>query len=350
MISSILIGGILFAQNAKFQNNYSTVELQKIQKTISENQKHEFYKQYLRAEIVENMKAKFKHKKYADQILKKFADSVIAGNTSNQIENTDNKNFTPSETFEQFLKKHNEYISQNEKDIREDFNKVGKIVGKKDIEELVKIRINHINEAKRKTNADLKNDYETQINSEKENFENDYSTMLGKEKLIKQIDINFANSLQNSEENYQLLAKISGLYPNQWFPDVTSEAEESAIYETIPGEILTYVTENGFAAGRHFASYKIIGNEIKPIAVTPYENKNFDKKVSKYVKNWRFEDRTGYEIKKLKNGEYLISTSLFKEEDANCCPSMPIEYKTKDFKNFIPLRISKEENKWTTIK
>ena len=260
IVSSIVFGGILFAQNANFKQNYSVSELEKIQNSVPQNQKSEFYKQYLRAKIFEDMKSEFNHKKYSDIVLKKFADSVIAGNTANES-------------------------PENETEI------------------------------------------------------------------VKNLDQSFSNKLQNSEETYQLLAENSGLFPGQRFPNVSSEPNESSIYETVSGEILTYVTENGYAAGRHFASYKIQNDILVPINPIPYEDKNFEKKVSKYAKaNWRFEDRTGYEIKKNKAGEYVISTSLFKDEDANCCPSMAIEYKTKDFKNFIPLRISKEENKWTTIK
>lgn len=352
IVSSIVFGGILFAQNANFKQNYSVSELEKIQNSVPQNQKSEFYKQYLRAKIFEDMKNEFKHKKYSDVVLKKFTDSVITGNTSNEIlENNDNKSYVPSETYEQFLKNHNEYISQNEKSVRKDFDIVGKILNEKEVSELVNIRMNQINNEKLKTSETLKKEYDTKINIERENFENDPSTIEGRKNLIKKIDQNFANKLQNSEETYQLLAQNTGLLPGQRFPDVSSEPNESSIYETVSGEILTYVTENGYAAGRHFASYKIQNDILVPINPLPYEDKNFDKKVSKYAKaNWRFEDRAGYDIKKTGNGEYLVSTSVYQEDDANCCPSMSIEYKTRDFKKFTPFRISKEENKWINIK
>ena len=354
-ISSIIFGGFLFAQNANLKQNFSTSELVKLQNSFPENQKSEFYRQYFRAKIFEDIKREFKYKKYSDDVLKKFTDSVIAGNTSNKIENTDNDIFTPSETFEQFLKIHNDYISQDEIKVRKDFENYSKLKGvtKKDVEDLVEIRLNQINDAKLKTIADLKKEYEDKISGEKEYFENDPLTSRGIEKIIKQIDQNFSKKLQNSEENYQLLAQNSGLFPGQTFPVATSQPEEAAIYETIPGEILTYVTENGYAAGRHYASFKISKNNLILINPIPYENQSFEKKVSKYVKgDWRFEDRAGYEIKKNNNGEYIILTSLYKEDDANCCPSMFLEYKTKDFKNFIPLRISQndEKPKWIIIK
>lgn len=353
LISSIILGGTLFAQNLNIAQNFSTSELEKIQNSISDTQKSDFYRQYFRAKIFEDMKNNFSYKKYSDEVLKKFADTVIAGNTYGQIENTDNTAFTPSETFEQFLKKHHDFISKSESDVRKEHANISKMIGAKETEDLVQIKLNQISEAKSKTDADLKKEYETLIYNEKENFENDPNTSRGIAKIIKQIDQNFVNKLQNSEENYHLLAQNSGLLPGQTFPVATSEPEEAAIFETVPGEILTYVTENGYAAGRHYASYRISQNNLIPINPYPYDDQNFEKKLSKYVKgNWRFEGRAGYAITKDKNGEYIISTDLYKEDDANAGASMIVEYKTKDFKNFIPFRIAEnsENPKWKIIK
>ena len=38
---------------------------------------------------------------------------------------------------------------------------------------------------------------------------------------------------------------------------------------------------------------------------------------------------------KNKNGEYIITAPIFSEDDANVYASMLVEYKTKDFKNYI---------------
>ena len=121
----------------------------------------------------------------------------------------------------------------------------------------------------------------------------------------------------------------------------------------VPNDILAFVMGNGYAAGTYSVLYKIDGENLVPISAFPENDKNFDKKLSKYVKSpWRFEPRSFPEIKKLKTGEYFIVTSLYSVEDAACCPSMAIEYKTQDFKKFIPLRIStdSESNKWINIK
>ena len=73
-ISSIIFGGFLFAQNANLKQNFSTSELVKLQNSFPENQKSEFYRQYFRAKIFEDIKREFKYKKYSDDVLKKFTD------------------------------------------------------------------------------------------------------------------------------------------------------------------------------------------------------------------------------------------------------------------------------------
>lgn len=364
LISTMVIAGITFAQNSKFLGNYSTKSLDKIQKSIPENEKHEFYKQYLRAKIFEDMNQIFTYKKYPKIILEKFSDSIIAAYSYNEeISNTDNKVFSPSETFDQFLENHNKYISQDENSVKKEWNEaLGKLnIGTKEekekqLKELIDIRLGQIQNEKNKTPEILKNEYSTKINNEKDNFENDPSTSRGLNKIISKLNQEFQNSKKSDDFQSLLESNLNSdlASGNSYLPTVTSKPEESSIYETIPGDILTYVTENGSAAGRHFFSYKIIGNEIKPIQVLgALESESFLKKVSKYIKgDWRFEDRAGYGITKQKNGDYLISTNLYLESDANNYASKVIEYKTKDFKSFYPVRIgNNDENpKWKLIK
>lgn len=265
LVTAALFSVFLLAQQSKFSGNYSTKSLKEIQKTIPQHQKHVFYKQYFRALITEEMKSQFLFKNYSDAGLRKFADSVIAGNTAGGIEST-----TPEG------------------------------IG-----------------------------------------------------ILSEIDRNFLSDSANTFTNYHLLAENSGLFPGQRFPDVSSEANESSIYETLPGEILTYVTETGYAMGRSFYSYRIMGDNLVPLNIYPTDD-NFYNKVSKYAKNgWRFEPRAGYSIEKNKRGEYIISTSVYTAEDFSTAPSMSIEYKTNDFKNFTPLRIAKNDGEnlvWKEIK
>lgn len=361
LISSFLLGGFLLAQNVDFANNYSTSELETIQKLIPKNQKHDFYKQYLRAKLFGDMKSKFNYKNYSDAILKKFGDSIIAGNTSDEIfMNDDNEIFTPSETYSDFLVNHNKFISQNPESIHAEnlelvsklYRHLNKTEQEKELAELDAIKFKQVSEARSKTSEILKKEYELKISNEKEDFENNPYTKRGLEKIIDIIDLNFAQQLQHSDENYMLLAQNAGSVAGQYFPTVTSEPNESAIYEIVPGEIVTYLIETGFAAGRQYITYRIDGDNLTRIyPLDPQNNADFNKKVSKYVKgDWRFENRAGYDITKNENGEYHITTSLYKDEDGNCCPSMALQYSTKDFQNFVPRKISKKENKWTIIK
>ena len=129
------------------------------------------------------------------------------------------------------------------------------------------------------------------------------------------------------------------------------------ISEEIPGEIIsyTYENENG-SISRVSQFFKITGKKLIPIKTDPRNkeftiNKSFGEKVAKYAgKNWRFEDRAGYTIKKLRNGTYLISTNFYKETDSNVAPSGYLDYTTKDFKSFIPYRISEDDKNWKLIK
>jgi len=129
------------------------------------------------------------------------------------------------------------------------------------------------------------------------------------------------------------------------------------ISEEIPGEIIsyTYENENG-SISRVSQFFKINGEKLDPIKIDPRNeefdiNTIFDEKVAKYAgKNWRFEDRAGYSIKKFKNGIYFISTQFYREIDSNIAPSGYLDYTTKDFKKFIPYRISEDGKNWKLIK
>lgn len=185
---------------------------------------------------------------------------------------------------------------------------------------------------------------------------NNYNPENERKNIVKELDSLFVLKQYKTELTNQLLEKNlnSLLGSSQYFPIPVSKHEnEGEIYEMVPNDVLAFEMENNFAAGRYSILYKINGENLVPISEFPENDKNFDKKLSKYVKSsWRFEPRSVPEIKKLKAGEYFIVTSLYSEEDAACCPSMLIEYKTKNFKTFTPLRISTdpENNKWINIK
>ena len=344
MLSTIVFCGILFAQNLKFDKIYSTQELLSKQSSISENEKREFYKQYFKANLFENIKEKFTYKKYPENLLKKFTDSIVK---SHDFGDEFDVPFEKEKilTFEEFEKQEIEYVTKQ----KESLEKM-----KNDDPKAYDLFIKMKDFFKNERTGDIKKDYETYVKGV--NKSNNYSPENERKKIFKELDSLFVLKQYNTEFTNQLLEKNlnSLLGSSQYFPIPVSKHEnEREIYEMVPNDILAFEMENNFAAGRYSKLYKINGENLVPISEFPENDKNFDKKLSKYVKSsWRFEPRSVPEIKKLKTGEYFIVTSLYSEEDAACCPSMAIEYKTQDFKKFIPLRISTdpESNKWISIK
>ena len=344
MLSTIVFCGILFAQNLKFDKVYSTQELLSKQSTISENEKRDFYKQYFKANLFENIKEKFTYKKYPENLLKKFTDSIVK---AHDFGDEFNVPFEKEKilTFEEFERKEIEYVTKQ----KESLEKM-----KNDDPKAYDLFIKMKDFFKNERTGDIKKDYETYVKGVNER--NNYNPENERKNIVKELDSLFVLKQYNTEFTNQLLEKNlnSLLGSSQYFPIPVSKHEsEGEIYEMVPNDILAFEMGNGYAAGRYSVLYKIDGENLVPISEFPENDKNFDKKLSKYVKSsWRFEPRSVPEIKKLKTGEYFIVTSLYSEEDAACCPSMAIEYKTQDFKKFIPLRISTdpESNKWINIK
>lgn len=355
-LTAALFSSFFFAQLSKFSGNYSTKSLKEIHKTIPQDQKHAFYKQYSRALFFEEMKETFNYKNYSDAVLKKFTDTVFAAYDGGQIVINENESFKPSETWVEHQAAYKKFMERNPEESARYITERLKFNSEKEKEAYYNdLKNTGIQQKKdlQKTPEELKKEYEELVASEKENFENDPNTSIGFKKMIVELDKNFDN--QNSDEFASLLEKNlnSDLGFNWYFPYPYSEAGEGSSYETLPGEILTYASSTGTADGRSFYSYRIIGDNLVPLNIDPTDD-NFYKKVSKYAKKgWRFEPRAGYSIEKNKSGEYLISTSIYAEDDTACCPSFSFEYKTKDFKNFTPSRIAKNEDEnlvWKEIK
>lgn len=354
MLSTIVFCGILFAQNLKFDKVYSTQELLSKQSTISENEKRDFYKQYFKANLFENIKEKFTYKKYPENLLKKFTDSIVkAHDFGDEFD-------VPFEkekilTFEEFERKEIDIRNQNQKFL-EDLKKKNDDKNLSDAIKKTNLELyNILSDAikTRNNSIDIKKDYENYAKYTAER--NNYNPENERKNIVKKLDSLFLLKQYNTEFTNQLLEKnFNSLGSTQYFPIPVSKHEsEGEIYEMIPNDILAFEKGGGYAAGRYSVLFKINGENLVPISEFPVNDKNFDKKLSKYVKSsWRFEPRSVPEIKKLKTGEYFIVTSLYSEEDGACCPSMAIEYKTQDFKKFIPLRIltDPESNKWINIK
>lgn len=353
----LLTANLLQSQQSKFTGNYSTKSLKEIQNTIPQKEKHEFYKQYFRALFFEELKTSFSYKNYSDIALKKFTDTIFAKYQGDEIINNDSEVFKPSRTLKEHIQIYNKNIKQDPEEINKYLTDRLTFKNEKEKKEFLEMQKKHrqyFPPLKEMTPEELKTEYELFVADEKERFENDPSTSIGLSKIISNLDTQFPNQ-KNSEDFHSLLEKnlSSSIGYNRYFPYPSSEGGENSIYESIPGEILTHSIETGSAMGRNLDSYKIIGNDIVPINPFP-KDENFYKKVSKYAKKgWRFEGRVFYDISKINENEYLISTMIYSEKDYNSAPSMNLEYKTKDFKNFTPLRISKndeEKENWQEIK
>ena len=149
------------------------------------------------------------------------------------------------------------------------------------------------------------------------------------------------------------------------FVNQISEIEQKPyVTEFVPGEIIgwnndrsTYSTEEIFW---------IKGNKLVEISTIP-QNENFFTKVNKYapkgkefeIYKWSTRVYEGKILKKLTDGSYLINIGLTlfekgKNDDFNNgIREYEVEYKTKDFKNFIPLKLREKDNKnakWIIIK
>ncbi|MBV6881389.1 hypothetical protein NG800_015630 [Epilithonimonas ginsengisoli] len=343
IFSTILLSSFMIAQN-KIANIYSTSELRNKHNSVPANEEQQFYVQYLKASLFENIKNNFNYKQYPSELLRKFTDSVVSHNDFGFDEQISNNQEEKVMTFE-------EYASLEKE--RENKQKQSLEKMKKEDPKQYKLMTSVLDGVSDKT-GDVKKDYEQY----KENYEyhknplNDPYSLESRKLIIKKLDEQFAKKNYDSEETKELLLK--NFSPNYiYFPHPVSKHDsEAQVYEVIENEILAFGVTSGYAAGTYENYYKIDGESIIPISVYPYEDQNFDKKVSKYVKKgFRFEERAGADIKKI-GDDYFLSTNLYNEDDANCCPSLLIEYKTKDFKTFIPLKIAdnSENPKWKTVK
>ncbi|OJV48988.1 MAG: hypothetical protein BGO40_03550 [Chryseobacterium sp. 39-10] len=149
------------------------------------------------------------------------------------------------------------------------------------------------------------------------------------------------------------------------FVNQISEIEQKpTITEFIPGEIIGW--NNDRSTGSTEEIFWIKNGKLNPISTVP-ENENFFKKINKYapkekefdIYKWSTKTYEGKILKKLTDGSFLINIGLTLFEKGtnddfnNGIGEYEVEYKTKDFKNFIPLKLrEKEKNnaKWITIK
>ena len=158
--------------------------------------------------------------------------------------------------------------------------------------------------------------------------------------------------------------KYSSEILKKFVNEIEEIEQKPNITEFIPGEIIgwnndrsTYTTEEIFW---------IKGNKLIPISTIP-ENESFFAKVNKYapkgnefdIYKWSTRVYEGEVLKKLADGNFLmnIGLTLFKtgksDDFNNGIGEYEVEYKTKDFKNFVPVKLREKDKKgakWIIIK
>ena len=149
------------------------------------------------------------------------------------------------------------------------------------------------------------------------------------------------------------------------FVNEIGEVEQKPnVTEFVPGEIIGWNNDRSTYSVEEI--FLIKNGKLNPISTIP-ENESFFKKINKYapkgkefdIYKWSTRVYEGKIEKKLADGNYLINIglTLFEkgkiEDFNNGIGEYEVEYKTKDFKTFIPLKLrekDKKNAKWTTIK
>ena len=137
---------------------------------------------------------------------------------------------------------------------------------------------------------------------------------------------------------------------------------DATLFESIPGEIIGWTsTDKGNQTQTE--TFKIKNGTLTKINTTVSESDL--KRIDKFApKNSHFELNSGLEVdgeykypsvgrveKKLKNGEYLLSSRITLQNENGDKKLYDLEYQTKDFKKFILKRFKPSESeKWTDIK
>ena len=330
----ILTPILCLGQDVKFENIYSTKELIQFQKSVSEPNKHNFYIQFIKATLFENIKEKFTNKSYSDLVLKEFVRVIIQDHQPKKTENVETLEMPI--TYEEYVKneiKNNIALKSSDSLLK--------------LDPLLKSLVESAEENISKKTGDLKVDYEYYLKELA--IRNDENPYLEKNRslTIKQIDDQFRTGQYFTEDTEDLLNRNLDPYlimRISFHNIITSNnvKSEDGVTEIVPGEIIAYTNNKGTAASINIMTYQIKGDILIPINVLPTLKKSFYRQLDKNITSLpSFSSRAGYNLEKGSNGFYLIATSLFLDEDALCCPSNLIKYQTKNFKKFYPIKIEK---------
>lgn len=348
----LIIGNIMFAQK-NFSKINSIQELIKFQKSIAEKDKYQFYNQYLKIKLAEDIKKAFVHKNYSDELLIQFSDSILNQNKP-EFESLNSYEEEKILSFEDYEKREKERIADAKKSesfYNELFN-----ISKQDSLRMADI-MSKMNLSQKTGN--IKTDYQNYVlQVQKANDENPFSPK-NRKLIIQELDKLFLENQYSSYETQKLLeVNFNPNLKDSPFPiPVAKKTDELEIYEVIPNDIIAFDKIYGMGGETYTERYKISGNGIIPISIFPVDeewniNNDFLNRISKYVgDSAKFYGGNDVKITKIKN-EYFIVTFLYKSEDERCCPTFEIHYKTSDFKQFVPVKIRKniKNSKWNIIK
>ena len=130
---------------------------------------------------------------------------------------------------------------------------------------------------------------------------------------------------------------------------------ENGFGEVIPNDIfLVRFNDGGSFTNDQY--YKIESNKLINVQIEPTEdffelvNKKIKSKPKSYFNNMRWTTGTlhGGIVKKIDHENYLISSPIYNEDYTD---AYDIEFKTKDFKKFVPVRVRHDEqSKWINFK
>ncbi len=348
----LIIGNILFAQYNLSKTN-STQALIKIQKSIAEKDKHQFYNQYLKIKLAEDIKKAFVNKNYSEDLLIKFSDSIL-NQYKPEFSSLNSYEEEKTLSFEDYKKREKERTAdakKNESFYNELFN-----ISKQDSLRMAEV-MSKMNLSQKTGN--IKTDYQNYVlQVQKANDENPFSPK-NRSLIIQELDKLFLENQYFSDETQRLL-EINfnpNLKDNPFPTPMAKKTGEIEIYEIIPNNIIAFDKIYGMAGETYAERYKILENDIISISVFPVDeewniNNDFFNKISKYVGDRaKFYGGNDVKITKIKN-EYFIQTFLYKSGDDNCCPTFEIQYKTSDFIKFVPVKIRKnsKNSKWNIIK
>ena len=347
----LIIGNVLFAQN-NFSKINSTQELIKIQKTILAKDKHQFYNHFLKIQLFEDIKKAFISKDYSDELLRKFSDSILSQYKADDesLNSYEDEKILSFEEYEKREKERTEDAKKSKSFYNELFN-----ISKQDSLRMAEV-MSKMNLSQK--TGDVKKDYQNYVlQVQKANDENPFSP-INRGLVIQELDNLFLNNKTFSDETQRLLeVNFNPSLIDSPFPiPVAKKREELEIYEVIPNDIIAFDIIYGMAGQTYANRYKVSGNDIIPISTFPVDeewniNNDFLKRISKYVgDSAKFYGGNDVKITKIKN-EYLIETFLYKSDDEPCCPTLEIQYKTFDFKKFVPMKIREngKNSKWKTI-